>query len=106
MAIDTETENVISLREACDRLPKRRGGKRPHISCLYRWTMLHVGCRGVVLESVQIGGTRCTSVEALQRFFAALGEGTSAAGTASGQPSKTSARRLREAERELDRAGI
>lgn len=71
--IDFERESVISLVEAAKSLPSRRGGRRPHISCLYRWTT--VGCRGTVLESIQIGGTRCTSREALTRFFAALGAG-------------------------------
>ena len=68
--IDLLTERVISLRDAAKLLPARRQGKRPTVSCLFRWTTR--GCRGVILESVQIGGTRCTSAEALTRFFAAL----------------------------------
>ena len=71
--IEAQTESVISLATATKHLPARRGGKRPHVSCLYRWTT--VGCRGVVLESIQIGGTRCTSHEALARFFARLTRG-------------------------------
>lgn len=70
MSIDSKSENLISLNEAAKLLPKRRGGKRPHITCLYRWTT-H-GCRGVLLESIQVGATRCTSKEALDRFFQAL----------------------------------
>lgn len=64
-------EELITLRQAAGILPRRRRGRKPHISCLYRWTT--TGCRGVVLESVQVGGTRCTSVEALHRFFEKLG---------------------------------
>ena len=30
------------------------------------------GVRGIRLESIMVGGTRCTSVQALQRFFDAL----------------------------------
>lgn len=107
--IDTSTETLLSLRDAAKRLPGRRQGKRPAVETLYRWT-LH-GCRGIVLESVQIGGTRCTSLEALDRFFAAL----TAAGPA-GQPAppplptiRTSAarrRQIEQAERELSEAGI
>jgi hypothetical protein len=67
MAIDPNTECIISLSIAAKLLPPRRRGRRPHVSCLYRWTIS--GCRGVVLESIQIGGTRCTSREALARFF-------------------------------------
>jgi hypothetical protein len=68
--IDHSTERIISLTEAAKGCPKRRGGKRPHVSCVYRWTT--IGCRGVILESIQIGGTRCTSEEALGRFFQRL----------------------------------
>ena len=72
--IDPNSETVISLTDAAKSLPVRRRGKRPHVSCLYRWT--NGGCRGVVLEYVQIGGTRCTSREALARFFNALTRAT------------------------------
>jgi hypothetical protein len=67
MAIDLASEQLISLREAATLLPRRRKGRRPHISCLYRWTT--AGCRGIVLESVSVGGTRCTSREAIARFI-------------------------------------
>ena len=70
--IDPNTECLLSLTEAAGTLPVRRGGKRPHVSCLYRWSTS--GCRGVVLETIQIGGTRCTSKEALVRFFRRLTE--------------------------------
>lgn len=74
--IDALSEQIISLTEAAKILPQRRGGKRPHVSCVYRWTLS--GCRGVKLESIQVGGTRCTSREALGRFFERLSH---AAGT-------------------------
>jgi hypothetical protein len=70
MSIDPTQETVISLTDAAKSLPARRSGKRPHVSCIYRWTT--DGCKGVILESLQVGGTRCTSKEALARFFAAL----------------------------------
>jgi hypothetical protein len=63
-------EEVISLPTAAKLLPRRRGGKKVHTSTIYRWTV--TGLRGIVLESLQIGGTRCTSREALQRFFERL----------------------------------
>lgn len=66
MAINPNEEMLISLTEAAELLPARRSGKRPHVSTLYRWTLK--GCRGVVLESLQAGGTRVTSREALARF--------------------------------------
>ena len=70
MAIDPNTETIVALAHVPKHLPRRRAGKRPHVSCIYRWTT--AGCRGIVLESVQIGGTRCTSKEALGRFFRQL----------------------------------
>ena len=70
MAIDPLSEEVVSLTEATKLLPHRRRGKRPHVSCIYRWTTS--GCRGVILESIQVGGTRCTSKQALARFFERL----------------------------------
>src|SRR5215218_9525349 len=65
--IDSASETIISLAQAADGLPRRRRGRKTHVSTLYRWAT--VGCRGVVLETIQIGATRCTSREALQRFF-------------------------------------
>ena len=102
MPIDPNSESLLSLAEAASSLPRRRAGKRPHVSCIYRWTTS--GCRGVVLESVQVGGTRCTSREALARFFQGLTQG----GAADLPPVRTSAQRQRaaaQAIRELERAG-
>jgi hypothetical protein len=65
--LDTASESLLTLAEAADQLPRRRRGRKTHVSSLYRWTVS--GCRGVVLESIQVGGTRCTSREALERFF-------------------------------------
>jgi hypothetical protein len=68
--IDSAHENLIALADVPAHLPDRRGGRRPHVSCIYRWAQR--GCRGIRLETIQIGGTSCTSSEALQRFFEAL----------------------------------
>src|SRR5437763_6223445 len=70
MPIDIATEEILTLAQAAATLPRRRRGRKTHVSTLYRWTM--VGCRGIRLETIQIGGTRCTSREALQRFFERL----------------------------------
>ena len=68
--IDPNAETVVSFTDVPRDLPRRRGGKRPHVSCIYRWTT--AGCRGVILESMQVGGTRCASKEALARFIRRL----------------------------------
>ena len=70
--IDTATEAVLTLAQAAAELPRRRRGRKTHVSTLYRWTVS--GCRGVILESIQIGATRATSREALQRFFERLSD--------------------------------
>ena len=101
--IDPNSESVISLSEAARHLPRRRGGKKPHISCLYRWTT--AGCRGVVLESIQVGATRCTSREALARFFRRLTTGDAA----DVPPARSVAQRERavaKAMKELEQAGV
>jgi len=102
MAIDIETETVIALADVPVRLPQRRGGKKPHISCIYRWAKK--GCKGIRLETIQIGGTSCTSTEALQRFFEKL----TAARSGEPVPVRTSRQRLRaqeSANAELEKAG-
>jgi hypothetical protein len=70
--IDISTETILTLAEAANELPRRRRGRKTHISTLYRWTVS--GCRGVILESIQIGATRAVSRESLQRFFERLTE--------------------------------
>jgi hypothetical protein len=108
--IDSASETLLSLADAAQSLPRRRRGRKTHVSCMYRWTK--IGCRGVVLESIQVGGTRCTSKEALTRFFERLsGSGpTGTVGTHSGPTParRTAAQRQRasaEAGRELAKQG-
>jgi len=101
MSIDPNSETLISLSQAAKLLPRRRRGKKPHVSCLYRWTT--AGCRGVILESIQVGGTRCTSKEALARFFEAL---TYADDDRPAFQSTHRRRQAEAAERELVREGI
>ena len=101
--IDPNTETLISLAEAAGSLPRRRAGKKAHLSCVYRWTT--AGCRGIILESIQVGGTRCTSREALARFFRRLTNGDAA----DVAPVRSVAQRERAtavAIRELEKAGM
>jgi hypothetical protein len=67
-------ETLRSLAAAARELPSRTGG-HAHATTLWRWATAGVKSpRGVRvrLERVRIGGTWYTSVEALQRFLAAL----------------------------------
>ena len=61
---------LIPLHRLPAKLPKRRNGKRIHISTVYRWTTR--GIDGVVLSTTQVGNLRCTTPEMLQTFFQAL----------------------------------
>ena len=99
--IDPNSETLLSLADAARILPRRRGGKKPHISCLYRWTT--AGCKGILLESIQVGGTRCTSREALARFFERL---TCADDPRSDRTPSRCERAAAAAERELEREGV
>ena len=101
--IDPLSEQVLSLTKAARSCPERRGGKKPHVSCLSRWTT--AGCKGVVLESIQIGGTRCTSRQALARFFHRLTALTDCDGASLRTPCQRE-RDIRVSEKELDRARI
>jgi len=104
--VDSINEKLLSLTQAARTLDVvRREGKRPNVATLYRWST--TGCRGVKLDTVQVGGTRCTSREALQRFFEALSAQPKTKPTATAEPLSRPARRSpRRAEALLDRAGI
>ncbi|HLA84322.1 MAG TPA: DUF1580 domain-containing protein [Thermoguttaceae bacterium] len=103
--IDISLEETFSLTDAAKRLPCRRKGKRPNVATLYRWAQQ--GVRGVRLETICVGATRCTSMEAIQRFCDAL---TAKADRPAAPPApRITARRKREmaaAEKRLARAGI
>lgn len=91
--IDPLSEQLLTLTDAAKLLPRRRRGRKAHPASMYRYTTR--GLRGVVLESIQVAGTRCTSKEALSRWFAAL----SNLGGPKSAPSATPARRKRQVEK-------
>lgn len=95
-----QDEEVVSLTDATKHLPMRRAGKRPHVATLYRWAQN--GVRGIRLETIQVGGTLCTSLEALQRFFNRL----SGDDSTPPQTMRTRKREIAKADRELAEAGI
>lgn len=68
--IQIDSERLIALADVPAILPRRRGGKRVNSSCIYRWAQR--GLRGIRLETLQCGGTKVTSKEALARFFRRL----------------------------------
>jgi hypothetical protein len=76
-----------------------------HKSTLRRWTVS--GCRGVVLEHIQVGSRRASSKEALQRFFDRLTELGGSSETPS--PSRTNVQRQRQSQiaaEQLEKLGV
>ena len=65
MAIDPFREDVFSLKEAARRVK----GRKLHVATIWRWATK--GLRGRKLETIPIGGVRCTTEAAMRQFFAA-----------------------------------
>src|SRR4051812_9192065 len=66
----TRAPESFTFAQAAKIVSLRLGGRKVHVSTLHRWCTL--GLRGIKLRFVQIGGTRCTSIEYLDDFFARL----------------------------------
>ena len=99
--IDLLTERVVTLNEATKHLPRRRAGKGVHVATLHRWA--NAGSRGVKLETLRVGGTLCTSLEALQRFCERC---TDPSSRPLSSTSKSREREIKKAEADLAEAGI
>lgn len=98
--IDLSVETVVSLDDAAKHLPRRREGKLVHLGTLYRW--ISHGVKGQKLECIRIGGSTCTSLQALQRFCDRL----SGDDSTPPQNTRTRKRKIAKAESELAAAGI
>lgn len=103
--IDLNMESPVGLAEVpklrC--VPRRPNGKTIHLATVHRWATRGVG--GVVLETVQCGGTKCTTAPAIQRFFERLTERRRPA-TTQARTRREERRAIAEAESILDRAGV
>lgn len=73
--IDTTCEEILTFKQAADWLPRRRAGRKASTSTIWRWASS--GIHGIQLECIHIGGIRCTSQQALQRFFDRIGQARS-----------------------------
>ena len=98
MSIDVQSEKLLTLAECREAFP---GGKRLALATIQRWRLR--GVRGVILETIRIGGMRYTSREAIARFIARQNADETPT------PSISPAQRQRQAlaaQTELRRAGI
>jgi hypothetical protein len=94
--------DAIPLRAVPRRLPRLRNGKHPHIGTIYRWAT--VGLRGRKLWTFRVGGTLCTTAEALAAFLDPLNESVFTPPTSPATAPRERANP--QVERELDRIGI
>ena len=70
-------ENCMSLALAARQLPMLREAKTPRPDTLYRWSTVGARSRSgktIRLEVFKVGGTNCTSMEALERFVLRLND--------------------------------
>lgn len=81
--------DLLPFSVLAGKVPNRNGGRGIHVATVVRWSTK--GVRGVRLESLMVGGTRYSSIEALERFFAA----TTAATAGNNPLPRTSAQRER-----------
>ncbi len=103
--IDISTEKLVTPTEITKHVPRRRAGKKCNVATVYRW--MQIGIHGIRLESLVCGGSKCSSIEALQRFFDAL------TAQADGQPveqppriTKSRQKQIEAAEKRLEKAGV
>ena len=68
---DVMTEQPIGLEEVAAVLPGCQG-QRVAVNTVRRWA--RDGLRGIRLETVMVGGRRCTSRKSVQRFIEATTE--------------------------------
>jgi hypothetical protein len=97
--IDTIVEEVRPLAQAAKWVPRRRGDRPTHVTTLYRW-------KAEGLETIRVGGSVCTSREALQRFYERQTQASNSNGPAA--PRRSVGKRQRQSEaagRELERLG-
>ncbi len=73
--IDTTAEKPIPIDEIPAEHIPGRGGRPVHQVTLSMW--YRRGVRGILLETIMIGGRRCTSIEALNRFYQAVSQARS-----------------------------
>jgi hypothetical protein len=88
-----ENEKLMPLVPAVEAVT----GRRLHLSTPLRWAMR--GAKGIILESVFLGGRRLTSTEAVRRFIQAGSERAKATTTPQITPRQAAAIAERDAKR-------
>ncbi len=99
--IDIEKETLITMNDVCLMFPGRAASKRISLSTVWRWTLR--GHKGVMLDSIVVGGKRYTSKQAVQRFVESLNPDKYVGDC---RPSVVVADSQRDITRELDACGF
>ncbi len=99
--IEVCTDELIRLRNVPDVLRNIVMGRKIHSSTVHRWASK--GVRGIVLETVSVGGIKYTTKEAIRRFSKAC---SAPSVTVKPSPTKTRMKQISRAEHSLDEAGI
>jgi hypothetical protein len=94
--VESESSDLLPLSSVPNLkwLPRRRRGAKLSYTCLWRWATR--GVAGVVLQTVRVGGTPCTTESDLRQFFAEVA--AAKRGGKQVQTIRTPARRAREIE--------
>jgi hypothetical protein len=105
--IESESSDLLPLSSVPNLkwLPRRRRGAKLSYTCLWRWATK--GVAGVVLPTVRVGGTPCTTESDLRDFF--INVAAAKRGERPILTIRTPARRAREIEaarQRLARSGI
>lgn len=90
--LSDELNTAVSIPKAAALFPRK-----PHPTTVWRW--VSHGIRGIKLESWMIGGQRCTTPAAIERFLCRLNPGVTAHG------SNVSSRRVQDAGKALESIG-
>lgn len=70
VAGDLVSEGLITLSEAARYCPRRRQGRKTHVTTIGHW--VRHGSRGVYLEAIDTPSGLATSLPAIKRFFSKL----------------------------------
>ncbi len=62
--------DLLPLRMAAKMIPSRRAGRPCNVATVWRWAT--AGSRGVRLRTWRLGGSLCTTADAVREFVAAL----------------------------------
>lgn len=103
MAIRIDLDELLLLGQLVRRIPPI-GGARVNISTAWRWA--NKGVRGIMLETVQIGGRTCTTWQAYLDFAAAIASSRVDARPSTLVPSGRKQKHIKNARQVLVDAGI